>query len=176
MHRHVQLVAIRILELQELAAHAAGFERRQAEVAADTVLGMHDRRAGLEIVELTNDGFGIALDASLPVAAACALTEQLLLADNRHAARRQQHAVLDRCDGDPDAVLRAAKRLPVGDPRQIEVAAGQQVKYLFTPPGRIAAEQHAAVEVRRGSASGRPQHRRSAPRRAARAAAASRDC
>src|SRR3546814_8231186 len=43
--RHVQAVALGVLDLEVFAGLAAGFERHQAAVAADAVVLVHDRRA-----------------------------------------------------------------------------------------------------------------------------------
>ncbi len=47
MHRHIQLVAIRILEVQEFGRNPERLECRQPEVTADAVFFMYNRRAGL---------------------------------------------------------------------------------------------------------------------------------
>ncbi len=63
---HVQLVAVGILEAQEFARHAAGFQGDQALVASDAVLRVHDGGAGRQVVQLADDGLGIALGAPAP--------------------------------------------------------------------------------------------------------------
>ncbi len=65
MHRHIQLVAVRVLEVQEFGRDSECLERRQPEVTADAVFFMHNRRAGLEIAQLPNDRFRVAF-AALP--------------------------------------------------------------------------------------------------------------
>ncbi len=60
LHGHVELVAARVLEQQELGQHAVHVERREAAIAADAVVLVHDRRADQEIGELADHGFGIA--------------------------------------------------------------------------------------------------------------------
>ena len=53
--RHVQAVALGVLDLEVFAGHAAGFERDQAAVAADAVVLVHDRRAFGQLAEVADD-------------------------------------------------------------------------------------------------------------------------
>jgi hypothetical protein len=99
LHRHVQLVAAGVFQRQELAAAVLYFERDEAEVAADTVVDVHDRRAGAQVREFADDGLGIARAALAAGALAHPLAEQLGLGDDRQPRVRQQHAVLQRRHG-----------------------------------------------------------------------------
>ena len=64
MHRNVQLVAVRILKVQEFGRDAAGFQRGQTEVTSDTVFFVHDGRSRFEIIELANDRFGVPVTSA----------------------------------------------------------------------------------------------------------------
>ena len=43
MHRDVQLVAVRVFEMQEFCDHAACVQRGQPVITTNTILGMDDR-------------------------------------------------------------------------------------------------------------------------------------
>ena len=49
MHRYIQLVAVRVLQVQEFGRNAADIQRNQTEIAADAVFGMYNRRARFKV-------------------------------------------------------------------------------------------------------------------------------
>ena len=63
MNRDIELIAIRVFELQKLCRDAAGLQGRQAEVPANAILSVHDRRSLGQIIQLANYRLGIALAA-----------------------------------------------------------------------------------------------------------------
>ena len=79
---NIELVAVRILEMQEFAFRPAGFECRQSEVTPEAVLGVDDRRSRLEVVQLANYRLGIALGQPSPPFLPWLVPEQLVLADD----------------------------------------------------------------------------------------------
>jgi len=88
MDGHVQLVAVRVFDVQELGLGAAGGQRLESEIAPDAVLGVHDRRAGLQVVELADDRFGIAILGPAAALLADTIAEQLLFAQQSEPALR----------------------------------------------------------------------------------------
>jgi hypothetical protein len=70
VYGHIELVAVGILEMQELSPGAAGLQRDQAQIAADTVFFVDHRGALVEVVELPDDGLGIPLGAPASIALA----------------------------------------------------------------------------------------------------------
>ena len=93
-HRHVELVAAGVLEQQELRRHAFDVERRQAAVAADAVVLVHDRRADLQVRELADDRLGVAR-AALALALARPLHAEIGGRDHAQPARREAEAVVN---------------------------------------------------------------------------------
>ncbi len=108
---------------------------------------MHDGRPGLEVVELADDRFGIALGAAAPGLRPHAFAEQLLLADDRDPRIGQHHAVLEWRDGDANPLSRSLELRPAIRPHQVEMPAGQQVMDLFTASCRVACEKDAPCKV-----------------------------
>ena len=68
MYGDVQLVAVRVLERQEFADAAAGFQRFEAQVASDPVFRVHDRRALLQVIQLPDNDLGVSFRAPPPIA------------------------------------------------------------------------------------------------------------
>ena len=56
-HRHVELVAVGVFEVQELGLAFAQVHVHQAHVAADAVAGVHHRVAGLELGQVAQPAF-----------------------------------------------------------------------------------------------------------------------
>jgi hypothetical protein len=56
MHRHIHAVAVAVLEHQEFIALIANLHALQADIAADAVGLVHHRRAGLEALQVAQDG------------------------------------------------------------------------------------------------------------------------
>src|SRR6185437_11081572 len=99
---HVQLVAPRVLDGEELARHAADVECHQAEITADAVIDVHDRCADFQLREIAQDGFRIAFrDLPAAVFAARAFTGQLAFGESHDRWLREHEAAFQRrdCDG-----------------------------------------------------------------------------
>ena len=75
VHRHVEEIAARVLDDEELGRVAGHLHHLEAAVAADAVLLVHDRRAGRKRREFPQDCLGIALGAAAPAFLARAFTE-----------------------------------------------------------------------------------------------------
>ena len=88
VHRHVQQVAARVLDDEELGGIAGDLHDLQAAVAADAVFLVHHRGAGRERGEFAQDRLRVALDAPPPALLASAFPEELVLGDERERARR----------------------------------------------------------------------------------------
>ena len=86
-NRHVQLVLTGVGEDQVLGLDAAGLQRGQADVAADAVLQMHHRLAGMELRQVADQSIGIDGAPVILPAAADALAEQIAFADQRRWRR-----------------------------------------------------------------------------------------
>src|SRR5690606_17483166 len=92
--RHVQSVALGVLDLDVLVLLAAGFERDQAAVAADAMVLMDDRRAFGQLAEVTDDRLGFAPGALAATWLARTLGEQLALGEHGELRDVEGEAVL----------------------------------------------------------------------------------
>ena len=66
MHRHVHPIAVQVLEDQKLAGLSCDLHRLQADVAPHAVFLVHHRCAGIEVLQVAQDGFGIDRGALSP--------------------------------------------------------------------------------------------------------------
>ena len=75
LHRHVQLVAVGILEHEKLAGVAGDVHGLQPDVASHAVGFVHHRRADAQVRQLLEDFRGIALGAAAPAFLTRAIAE-----------------------------------------------------------------------------------------------------
>ena len=101
--RHVQAVALGVLDFEVFALLAAGHERDQPAVAADAVVLVHDRRACGQLAEIADDRFGFASGALATARLRGAFGEQLALGENGQRWRGDGEAVVERGDGNGEA-------------------------------------------------------------------------
>ena len=101
LHGHVQLVAAGVFEHHELAVLAGDLHDLQAEVAADAIFFMHDRRTRPERREVAQDGLRIGCGAAPAAFLPRALAEELRFAE--HGDRRRE-------DVEPGHLRRDAQR------------------------------------------------------------------
>ena len=99
-HRHVELVALGVLDAQELGFLAADIKRFQPGVAAHAVIFMHDGRADRNFRKIAQDGVRIAPDTAATTRRIGAFGVELAL--GQHAQRRLSEckAVFQRGHGD----------------------------------------------------------------------------
>ncbi len=142
---HVELVALGVLEHEELGSHAARVHRRQAGVAADAVVLVHDRGARTQVRKLLDDLRGIAVGAPPPPFLAGALTEQLFLGVNRDRGLAQRDAGGERRDGERDARVRIEELTPGADDLGRDGVGPQQFEQQFATTGRFGGQQHASL-------------------------------
>ena len=142
LHRHVQLVAVRVLEDQELGRQAACIQRREPEVAAHAVVLVHDRCAGAQVGQLLDDARGIAVRPAPAALLLRALAGQLLLGEQHHRGIAERRAGRDRRNGDREGVLRIEELAPARHRLRLEPLATQQLHQQLTTSRRLGREQH----------------------------------
>ena len=145
LHGHVELVALGIFEHEELGSHAARVHRRQAGVATDAVVFVHDRRARTQVRELLNDLRGIAVGAATAPFLAGTLTEQLFLGVDRDCGLAQRDAGGERSDGQRDARVRIEELTPGADDLRRDGVGPQQFEQQLATTGRFGGQQHASL-------------------------------
>ncbi len=117
-HRHVQLVLARIFQQQELVFAFAEVEVHQPLIARDAVLLVHHRVAGLELGQVAQHAFDVALLRGARGAAARLRGIQLGLGDDGELVIGQDEAVLHQpraehelfCAGEESGVVLAHGR------------------------------------------------------------------
>ena len=131
-NRHVQLVLTGVGEDQVLGLDAAGLQRGQADVAADAVLQMHHRLAGMELRQVADQSIGIDGAPVILPAAADALAEQIAFADQRPLAQAVEEAVFGGADHHVTA--RRFRLIEALNQRRRQLDAAEQILQRFTPP------------------------------------------
>jgi hypothetical protein len=155
--RHVELVALRVFDLEVFGAFAARVERDQSAIATDAVILVHDRRADCEFAQIADDGFRIASGSFAATHARRAIGIELAL--GQHAQRRfgQREAVVERRDGDREARQRtltptlsrlrergcAKERLPSRNRLWNKLRSRELFEQCLTPSRGIRRNQHA---------------------------------
>ncbi|MNM80766.1 hypothetical protein D3C81_927420 [compost metagenome] len=110
--RHVQAVALGVLDLQEFAGHAADVHRDQATVAADTMIFMDDGRAFGQLAQVTDDGFRLTTSAARAPRLTGTFGEQLPLGKHRHRRLGDGKAIIQRRNGNREPGKLSVLRKP----------------------------------------------------------------
>ena len=164
-HGHVELVAAGVLEQQELRRHAFDVERREAAVAADAVVLVHDRRADLQVRELADDGLGVAR-AAFALALPRPLHSEIRGRDDAQPARREAEAVVNLGDRDAERRVAGEELLPTSH-RRAARSRGRAGARAASRGGPATTSRAACARLARRRASGRCGRR--SPRRRPRA-------
>ena len=150
LHRHVQLVAVRVLEHQEFARVAGDVHRLQADVAADAIGLVHHRRADAQVRQLLEYLGGIALRSPPAPFLARAIAEQQRLGENLE--RRGSRAAVPRRRR--DTVMPSFRSLAS---ERREVVEDLRLNFRARAAGRAAARDGRPIRPRaarvRGAAS-----------------------
>ena len=143
LHRHVELVAARVFEHQELAVLAGDLHHLQADVAAHAVFFVHDRRARAEVVRSRRIACGIDGGAAPAAFLPRALTEELRFGEHRD--RRREDVEARPSPGATDSAKRASLSTNSCQPATgcgVSAMRAQHLEQHFASPGRIRGEQH----------------------------------
>src|SRR5690606_10747781 len=103
-----------VLEHEELGEHAVDLERREAAVASDAVILVHDRRADAQVRQLANDGFGVPDRAASALALPWSLHAELLGREHAQLRPGKPDSRLELAYGDAEAVIAFDERAPAG--------------------------------------------------------------
>ncbi len=98
--RHVEAVALGVLDLDELVLLAAGLQRHQPPVAADAMVLVDDRRPVGQLAQVADDGFRLPPGPLPPPRLRSALGEQLALGEDGELGLVEGEAVFERGHGD----------------------------------------------------------------------------
>lgn len=84
-YRHIELVALGVLDREEFPVRATDIELEQALIPADTMIDVNDRRADRQFGQITDHRFGIACRAFAATTLLGTFAEQFAL--GQHADR-----------------------------------------------------------------------------------------
>jgi hypothetical protein len=147
-HRHVELGAVGVFEVEEFGVALAEIHVHQAEVAADAVAFMHHRVADLQFGQVAQPAFevGAAGIGAAPARAGRGGVE-LVLGDDGDASRpspSSSEAAGERADAEHEARLAGEEAGEVGQGSGGEAVFGEVVGQRLAPAGRFGQQQHAA--------------------------------
>ena len=177
--RHVELVAALVLEVQELRRALAQVQRHEPQVAADAVLAVHDRIAGLDLGQVAQHALGAELRARPSRRRDWRTCDgiELGLGDDREALVGRQEPRGERPVREHERRGRLREPRPVVDQRRVQPVLAEELQERLAAAGAVGDDEHAPGErgherarARRGSADRRstPTSGRSAARSAGR--------
>jgi hypothetical protein len=147
-HRNVELGVLGISQHQEFRDLILDLQSRQPEVATDTVIDMHHRRAFAQLGEVFDHRIVVAaIGAFFPAATLHdALAEQRAFGDQRQCRLFEDQPFIQRRDGDRQAFLAVDEVIPAVHGFRAQLQTFQQFKQDFPASGRLGGEQDAAGE------------------------------
>ena len=146
LHRHVDAVAVLVLEHQELPGRATDLHGHEAEEAPDAVLLVHDGRPGIEIAQVAQDRLGIGR-ALAPALLAGTRPEQLCLGDDRDGRIGESESGKIRRHRDRKWGIAGDEGAPAVHQIHLVVVRPQHLLQDLAAAGGVGRQQHAAVEI-----------------------------
>ncbi|MNN39227.1 hypothetical protein D3C81_1532570 [compost metagenome] len=147
-HRHVELGAFGIFQGKEFGGLVVDFQGGQAQVAADTVVDVHHRRAFAQLGEVLDDGVVVGIGALFAATALHhALAEQRAFGDQGQGWIVQHQAFVERCDGDRQAFFAGDEVWPAVDGFRSQLQTLQQLQQHFASARGLGGKQHASREL-----------------------------
>ena len=143
LHRHVQFVAVRVLQDQEFAGVARDVHGLKADVAADPIGLVHHRRADAQVRELLEYFRRIALGLATAAFLARAVAEQLRLGEYFQGRRLELQARRGRRNGDAEWQSTGNEAGKIVVDLRLHAAAAQQIEDEFAPARRFGRQQDA---------------------------------
>ena len=136
---NVELRLVRVLDRREFGSRAVDLERSQAQVAADAVIDVDDRRADVQFGEVANDLVRIDRARVAPCVRVGARAKYLGFGDQRECLGH--HAAFDRRDVERERGRRLAKCGEVVDVDRPQPGAREELVEHLAAPGGFGAEQ-----------------------------------
>ncbi len=146
-NRHVELVAAFVFEVQEFHLAFAQVERDEAEVAADAVLAVHHRVAGLHLGQVAHHAFGAGARSRVAPARLPHLSRiKLGLGDDGDPFRGQHESGGERPVGERQRMLGGDEAPPIVDERGMHAVLGEERRDRLAPAGALRDDERAAGE------------------------------
>ncbi len=145
---HIQLVAARIAQGHAIVRGIADWDRRQAVIAPNAVIGMNHQIAGCQRCQFGEEGVGALLALGPPYET---VAEHVLFGQYRDIGCRK--AVVERqdCQGHRAGCGQSQRFLPtVGHRDALDAMIGQQARQPFARADRIAGDHDLAVLAQLG--------------------------
>ena len=142
-YRHIQFVLLGVLQGQVFLRHAADIQGLQPQVATDTVLFVHHRRADLQFSQVAHHLVGIRALAAA-TALLHALAEQQRLGHHGNLGLMQPQAGFDGRGGDAQRGFVLEEGLPAVDGVRLQLEAAQGFDQRLAAASRFGDEQHPA--------------------------------
>ena len=132
-HRHVELVAVRVVDPEELSARAADRQDFEACVAPDAMRLVDDRRAHPEFVQVANQPLGISFPPATPASLGSARSEELRFGNHSHGRGIDARAVLELRDGHRKSGVARDEIAPGLDEYRLQTVRAQGFQQNLSP-------------------------------------------
>ncbi len=147
--RDVQLGVLGVGQHQEFGDLIFDFKRGQAQVASDTVIDVHHRRAFAQFGQVLDNSVVITAIGAFFATAALhdALTEQRAFRDQCQRRLVEQQAFVQRGNGDCQAILALDEVQPAVDGFRSQFQTFEQFQQHFPASCGLGGEQHATGKI-----------------------------
>ena len=155
-HRHVQGGIVGVGQVQEFGCAFTQVDVDQPHVAADAMLGMHDRIASLEFGQVADEGVDLGGLALVALALAHEGGEELAFGDDQQRTVHKAEAPLQRTDSEHHGGVGGHRGLPVFGRGHLQAGFGKEFLQRLAPAQRFGNDQ--ALLGDSGYRRGRIQH------------------
>ena len=142
-HRHVELVAVGVLDMEILAVRASNREHLQTRVAADAVRLVHHRRPDAEFAQIANHALGVSCAAAPAAALGSAGAEELRFRDHRKRRRLDACAALQSTDRHREPGVARDELDPGIDQRRSQAMGPERFQQHLPAPRRLRNDEAA---------------------------------
>ena len=142
-YRHIELGVVGVQQVQEFVRTVAQIERRQAEVASDPVLLVHDRVADPHLGQIAQHRVDVAAPRLSLARPPHDTRIELGLGNQRDVRRRPDEPGMQRARHQRRARVASDEFGPVGDDCRLESIFGEILLHGFAAPETLRGDQHA---------------------------------
>ena len=140
-HRHVQRGIVGVGQVQEFGRAFTQVDVDQPHVAADAMLGMHDRIASLEFGQVADEGVDLGGLALVALALAHEGGEELAFGDDQQRTVHKAEAPLQRTDSEHHGGVGGHRGLPVFGRGHLQAGFGKEFLQRLAPAQRLGNDQ-----------------------------------
>ena len=143
-HRHVELVAVGVVDAQEFPVHATHRQHLETRVTSHAMCLVHHRRADPQLAQVAHQPFGVASAGAAAAALGGARAEELRLGDHRDGRRIDPRAVLECGNGHGESRAAPRELVPGLDQLRPQSVRTQGLGQDLPPSRRFRHEEAAA--------------------------------